>query len=305
MPSTLKTAGFRKWFKDDPLLPVLLAMVRYGADARYCGPKRDRLAHNHPSMIQASLDKYISEAQGFNAVRGPSPNIAAVRAELEAQAGSGVAVHIAPKGTVPKAGSVGRLIDDKSCGGPISVNFHVDMSTAEKVQMDRLNVVTHLIQAGRRKYGPHATLKVSKIDIKAAYRRVLLRVLDWWLGGISSKDSKGNIQYWIECALSFGLASAVWWFCIIAAAIRNASKGAELDLFLAQYLDDSLIISEASRAQDDVDRLRGLIVDLGFSVNKKKLAAEGTPADSVVYIGIEVDVHFIDIYTGMLLNFYL
>ena len=90
----------------------------------------------------------------------------------------------------------------------------------------------------------------------------------------------------------------MWWFCIIAAAIRNASKGAELDLFLAQYLDDSLIISEASRAQDDVDRLRGLIVDLGFSVNKKKLAAEGTPADSVVYIGIEVDVQAMQYRVG-------
>lgn len=135
VPSTLSLHGVRRQFGDplkgfaeqaDPLVRVLLAMLRHmdGAHLLHYGPKGDRFAPHHPSLVPEALRTYISDLQRHGAVVGPWDEVAEVREFLRSMASpgsepgkSGAApgmqsakqpVHHVPCGTADKPGARGR-----------------------------------------------------------------------------------------------------------------------------------------------------------------------------------------------------
>ena len=288
VPSTLSLDGIRKWFgRDRPLVDVLLAMVAYGVNAMYEGPQVDRMARDHPSLVQAALAKYIREGRRLGAVEGPFASVDAVRAFLRAM-GLADRLHRNPRGCVPKPGAdpPWRIIDDKSAGFLDAVNAWISLSGLETVQMDGLRVVTRLIQKARAKYGRTAKLVAFKVDIEAAFRRLVLRMADWWLGLMSiADDARGEVLYYLDVACSFGMRSSVFWFGVFSLAIRRC--GRDLGAFWSVYVDDILGIEEASRAQASLDLLLEVITDIGFTVQERKVEP---PTQVIEYIGFIVDL---------------
>ena len=302
VPSTLSLHGVRRQFGDplkgfaeqaDPLVRVLLAMLRHGAHSLHFGPKQDRFAPHHPSLVPEAMRTYIRDSLKYGAVLGPWDDVEEVREFLRSVAGPGakpgnsgaVPLHHVPCGTVDKPGTAGRVIKDMSFGNVESINFWITMAEQDTVVFDRLPVVTRIIREARRRHGPDAPLRAYKLDIEAAFRRVVLRVADWWMGLTGVPDDDGAIKYWLDIACTFGMRSSVFIYCLFSAAMRR--WGHDLDQLLAIYMDDIFGIAQEDDADAALQRIIDMVLDCGFTVQPKKIVP---PASVVEYIGVIVDL---------------
>ena len=282
MRSRLRPAGMRKWFQGDPSLPVMLAAAEFGVNAMYTGPIRDRTARHHPSLDPRVLREYAAEGLAMGAVKGPFASRAELGSFLQAAGVPHRHMHFNPRGVVPKPGKLGRLIDDKSFGGELSINHWVDVSATETVRYDRVQAVTSLLREARRRW-PGEPLKVLKLDISAAFRHLLLRVHDWWLGCFELEG-----EFFVDVACPFGMVSSVFWFGVFSSAFRRAAR--RLGVLMAVYVDDFFMVAPERLACAHRDTISCMVRDVGFSLSAAKLAKDGAPADAVEFIGIVVDV---------------
>jgi len=135
----------------------------------------------------------------------------------------------------------------------------------------------------------HAAPWLAKLDLKDAYKHVLVHPDDWHLLGFHWGHRDGAPLLYFSKVLNFGLRSAPALFDIFAGYLQRfmAREGVEADL--VRYVDDFLLISPT---QDECARDLHVMLDTcdasGFAVQPSKVT---DPTRVIEILGIIIDVN--------------
>ena len=126
-----------------------------------------------------------------------------------------------------------RMIHDLSYPPGISVNDHIPDSLCYVKYLSLDSVIHNIVQSG-----PGTLL--AKIDLKDAYKHVLVHPEDWHLLGLTLTH-QGHTEYYVDITLPFGLSSAPRIFTEVADALAFGmrSQGAT---YVEHYLDDFITL---------------------------------------------------------------
>lgn len=257
--------------KDHPdveLAQYLLAGItegfRIGFDHTHtCVSAKSNLlsAEQNPEVVRA----YLQEEVDLGRVIGPLPK--------ESSHG----IHISPFGVIPKSGKPGkwRLIVDMSSPRGQSINNGIseELSSLSYISVDDVARVVALL--GRN------TL-LAKVDIKSAYRMVLVHPQDRMLLGM---EWQGSI--YVDTCLPFGLRSAPRIFTALADAIEWGAQQLGVT-WLLHYLDDYITLGApgSQECAANIATFLELCRRLGVPIAMEK--CEG-PTTKLTYLGIEID----------------
>ena len=165
-------------------------------------------------------------------------------------------------GAVPKPDSEDvRLTHD--CSMPKGKGFN-SYSKVNSFKFQTLDDAIKLLKPG---------YFMSKIDLKSAYRSVLIHPSNYAGTGLKWRFKGGKVKftYFVDTRLPFGGKRSPEIFDRLTQAVRRimAKKGFEA---IVVYLDDFLVIGESMEAcQAAFDSLLSLLQNLGFPINWKKV----------------------------------
>ena len=218
-------------------------------------------AEQNPEVVRA----YLQEEVDLGRVIGPLPK--------ESSHG----IHISPFGVIPKSGKPGkwRLIVDMSSPRGQSINNGIseELSSLSYISVDDVARVVALL-------GKNTLL--AKVDIKSAYRMVLVHPQDRMLLGM---EWQGSI--YVDTCLPFGLRSAPRIFTALADAIEWGAQQLGVT-WLLHYLDDYIILGApgSQECAANMATFLELCRMLGVPIAMEK--CEG-PTTKLTYLGIEID----------------
>ena len=161
-----------------------------------------------------------------------------------------------------------------------SVNSHIDetLCTLQYSTVD--DAVNHVLRHGK------GTL-MSKIDIKDAYKHIIVAPRDWHLLGCTWPSPAGVTEYYVDLTLPFGLRSSPYLFEQFASGLQYIMerKGAH---DIEHYLDDYFTCGPANTniCQDNIDIMLKSCNETGFEVNLSKFVE---PTTELEYLGIVID----------------
>ena len=179
-----------------------------------------------------------------------------------------------------------RVIHDLSWPPHQSVNEYIsdDDATVHYVAFDDIAKKVN-------DYGRGALL--SRLDLAAAYKHVVVRPDDWDLLGCTWTHDSGYTEFFVDLTLPFGLKSSAKLFTEMADALKLAmeySGVSEVD----HYLDDYIMIGP--RDSDICDRNLNIMINtcrkLGFEVNFDKVTK---PNPVVEFLGLIIDSNKLEI----------
>ena len=98
-----------------------------------------------------------------------------------------------------------RVIHDLSWPPVSSINDHIDEDMCSVHYSNIDDAVHHVIQCGRGSL-------MAKLDLKDAYRHVVVAPEYWHLLGLTWPNSEGIREYYLELTLPFGLRSSCYIF---------------------------------------------------------------------------------------------
>jgi hypothetical protein len=186
-------------------------------------------------------------------------------------------LFVSPIGTVPKKDTDDiRRIHNLSHPIGASINDFIEYQPLRYASFDDAVSIA-------KKLGPKALF--AKLDVKAAFRCIPIHPSDRkWLG------MRWRNQYYADLALPFGMSSspALWeqFASLVEWIIRNSGVR-----WVCHYVDDFLLggAADSDECARAVARACEILKELGVPVNAEKLAAEGTPATIVRFLGIIID----------------
>jgi hypothetical protein len=280
-----------------PLVPVYLKptcalRLQVWRDELAEFPEREPLLQwledGFPSLSACAPVSFLARNHGsFEAHR--SDSMKHLREEVEAgriiDCGTSIPcwpIRINPLGSVEKKGTFARRrISDMSFPAHHSVNDGIDCSQLPALRYASVQDVADILRVHHAAGG--GPMFMAKVDLEAAYRQFPLRPADRWQFGYFVDG-----RYYLDTRLPFGLSTAPSHFSRITRAICWLMRRAGYTCI--GYLDDFLMI-EATRERTEaaVAFLLALLERLGLPVSQRKLAAEGTPANHMIFLGILVD----------------
>lgn len=181
---------------------------------------------------------------------------------------------ISALGAIVKDSGKVRLIHDASQPQHTSLNSYATIY--DKISLDTINHAEELIRPG---------YFLAKIDLKSAYRSVLIHPSQYKLTGLKWCFDKSP-TYMVDTRLPFGARLSVDIFYKLGCAVKYimSSKGYHNVLV---YLDDFLIIEPTKeKCIETLNILIKLVRKLGFSVAWDKV--EG-PTNRLTFLGVELD----------------
>ena len=187
-------------------------------------------------------------------------------------------MQVSPLYTIPKKeeGKY-RMIHDLSQPKTGSVNDNIapEMSTVQYCSV--ADVVRHIQDSGDRDYF------MAKVDMKDAYRSVPIHKQDWRFLGMKIAD-----KYFVDRCLPMGLRSSCTIYQRISDALAWSFMGGSPSTFIANYLDDFLLITTSRQAcQTLLDEVMVKCEFMGVPVNAEKTV---TATKSLTFLGIGIDV---------------
>ena len=215
----------------------------------------------HPMAITNYLDREVNEGRMF----GPLP--------LDRTRG----LHINCMGAVPKGHTPGRwrLITDLSYpeGGSVNEGIQPQLCSLHYTSVESVAAVA-------RQLGKGALL--AKLDIKSAYRLVLVHPHDRYLLGVEWKGA-----CYVDGMLHFGLRSAPKIFTVVADALEWIIRQNGVTL-IDHYRDDFITMGppDSETCGQNLDRILAVYRELGVPLAIDKL--EG-PSHCLTFLGIEMD----------------
>lgn len=254
-------------------LPLqILGMLRYGCQIGYTGPPRHVISKN---LASASLN----------------PEVITNRLEKELVAGRVRAVHLnlnhpniknipfisSPIGLVPKDGTGYRQINHLSFPEDVSVNAGIPTEYRSLVYTTLDKIFARVRSAGKGCY-------VHKEDIENAFRNIVVAPHLWWLLGFQWLE-----QFYVDCCLPFGLATAPFLFNLFAEAF-NWILISWLKWEVDHYLDDFISVIPASLATPSFIEHR--LACFSFICNAVGLPSNLSKrvcATLAVVLGVEID----------------
>ena len=134
----------------------------------------------------------------------------------------------------------------------------------------------------------YAHIRLSKFDIKNAFRHVPVRPEHWDLQGFEWDE-----KLYIDLRMCFGLSIAPYVFWRISNFITKVASAHYSVRHVIPYMDDFLIISTGNsemeadvNATADFANFRHCLRDIGFSINEAKVVP---PSLVVTFLGIVID----------------
>lgn len=216
-------------------------------------------AYEHPEVIDAYLSSECLLGRVLGPFTQPPP----------------CPLHINRFGVIPKRAQPGkwRLIVDLSFPDGASVNEGIPPDLCSLRYPSLEVAIQQILQMGQG-------ARLSKLDIKDAYRIVPVHPDDWPLLGMQWKGC-----FYLDTRLPFGLRSAPKLFTALADAVQwlIRDKGVE---FCIHYLDDYLFVETPQVEARALSIATQVLSDLGIPMAPEKV--EG-PATTLVFLGIELD----------------
>ena len=253
-------------YPDQPTLHQVLLAIRYGVRLGFTGPRSRRLGTNHASATQHPIiiTENIRSETSLDRTRGPFtelpfPNFRA-----------------SPLGTHPKSsGGLRRIHDlswphDRTSG---SVNAHINVLDFPLAYSSFDEAITHIISVG-----PGAIL--SKSDLDAAFRHIIVHCEDWELLGFS-----WDAQWYFDVVLPFGCRSSPFLYNVFAELLHWLTLALGVVLML-HYVDDFLFIEHPDQKPVALSVFARTCYILGFQRNPAK---EEGPCTRLPFLGITLD----------------
>lgn len=173
-----------------------------------------------------------------------------------------------------------RIIHDLSWCPKMGVNNFIDKSLCS-VQYVSIDSAIDLI----KKAGSQA--QMSKIDLQDAYKSIVVRPADWHLLGSSWTDDLGNIWYFIDHVLPFGLRSSAMLFNLFASALEMfiLNEGCSSCI---HYLDDYFTVGKegTEECSKNLEVMLKVCSETGVAVNYSKVVE---PTKEIEFLGIILD----------------
>ena len=173
-----------------------------------------------------------------------------------------------------------RVIHDLSWPPHVSVNSHIDplLCSVSYVSID--NAVKALRLRGR-----HSLM--SKIDLKDAYKNIMVRPADWHHLGSTWVNDDGETEFFVDHVLPFGLRSSAMLFDLFASALEFAMYLNKCTNVI-HYLDDFYTCgkAETEECSSNLSIMLKTCVLLGMPVNPAKVVQ---PVSRMEFLGIIID----------------
>ncbi|GAV06389.1 hypothetical protein RvY_16396 [Ramazzottius varieornatus] len=242
---------------------MVLDIIDNGADIGFNGPRYPRFTKNSATarefseVLLKSITKEVASGHSVGPFFSPPfPNFV-----------------VSSLGVREKKTGGHRIIMDLSRPFGDSVNDHIspeDYSLAFCSVDDACNMLQTV--------GKGALM--AKEDVKAAFRLIPVRPLDWPLLGYMVSGS-----YYFDVVLPFGCRSSPFLFCLFSYAVHWILEHHTQHHNILHYVDDFLIIGR-TECPHVVSEMRRLCHELGVPLATEK--AEG-PSTSLTFLGIQLD----------------
>ena len=249
----------------------VLNYIRHGVPIGYAGPESSRVHDNWPSVYKLRTEVESSLLYDVNRGRKAGPFPYKPFANF---VGS-------PMGAFYKKHSNKvRVIHDLSWPPEASVNTFIDDSlcTLQYISID--DAVKYVKEIGK------GTL-MSKIDIKDAFKHVIVNPDYWHLLGSTWNTIDGDVQFYVDLVLPFGLRSSPFLFNQFAIGLEYIMKckGASI---VEHYLDDYFTCgsSKSNECHNNVQIMIDACNETGFEVNPSKVVY---PTTELEFLGIVID----------------
>lgn len=184
---------------------------------------------------------------------------------------------VSPLGAIPKEDGGVRIIHDGSRPLGSALN---DYAMLSKVRFQTFDEALRLATPGSF---------LAKVDLKAAYRSVLINPCEYKMTGIKwcfTGDS--SYTYLFDTRLPFGARLAPSCFHRLTQAVRRFMARQGFKNIIA-YLDDFLIIEDSrERCAAGQMCLISLLIRLGFAISWAKVVG---PCQSITFLGLIIDTN--------------
>jgi len=185
-------------------------------------------------------------------------------------------IIISALGAIPKSNGGIRLIHDASRPHGHSLNDHAELDMSQKFQSlsDLGEMLTH-------------EAYLAKVDLKSAYRSVLVHPDDYKATGLKWKfDHDSKEVYMIDKRLPFGARFSPGIFHRLTQAVKRMMIGYGFTSIVV-YLDDFCIVEKSKeRCKQALNCLLWLLRKLGFAIAWEKVEC---PSHTLTFLGIEID----------------
>ena len=248
----------------------LLHDIIYGVSIGYSGPRSCRISKNWPSSVtfKTEIMNSINDDISMGRIVGPvaSPM-------FDNFVGS-------PLGAFQKVRSNKiRIIHDLSWPPGQSINEHISKEdyTMEFIKFDD---ITHNLQVCNK------PIFMSKLDVRDAYKYIIVREQDWELLGFTFPDAAGKLQYYTWKCLPFGLRSAPCLFEQFACGMEYIMRvnGATN---IMHYMDDYFTYETGyKKCENNLKIMLETCKNLGMEVQPTKVVSACT---RIEILGIIID----------------
>jgi hypothetical protein len=184
---------------------------------------------------------------------------------------------ISPLGAIPKRNSDKiRVIHDLSFPPDQSVN---SMISKEDFSLNYVRVDDAVDWCRKM---PPASTYMAKIDLKDAFKHVLVNPKDWHLLGFEWQG-----LYYFSKVLNFGLRSSPALFDVFASALEQMILQKGTVSSILRYVDDFLIIADSeSICHDSLQIMIDTCKKAGFDIQPSKVVM---PSRVVEFLGVVID----------------
>jgi len=277
-PGHLSESAHQEVFSDHPLGDWMVHSVRCGFSLMSDTPTSPRSARNAirgcPTSAGIAADAAMwalvaTEVEDGAFARWP-PGCSTTPSALRFLSFFGV----------PKPDGATRGVSDQS-GGAGSVNACTHRSPYVGLRLARFHRIIQRIQ-WMKQSRPGVAVLLAKLDASRAFRQCTLPVADYH----HSAYRFGNEVY-VDTRLMMGASASGDAMSACISAVRDV-LGRE-GIFSETYVDDMMLVLYEDEAPAAMDRVRSLWDQLGWRVNPKKLALEGSPATTAIFLGLLID----------------
>ena len=258
---------------DQQYVHKLLDYIRFGVPIGYNGPDLHRICPNWPSAIE--LSKHVTQTLANDIDRGTKAGPFPVP-PFKHFIGSPLGAFIR------KRSNKVRVIHDLSYPACSSVNSYIDEELCSLQYSSVDDAVQHVLRCGK-------DALMTKVDLRDAYKHVVVSPKDWHLLGLTWQTANGTTEYYVDLTLPFGLRSSPFLFEQFASGLQYIMEKMGCNN-IEHYLDDYFSCGPgyAQTCQANLDIMLRACEETGFEVNPAKLIK---PTTELEYLGIVIDSH--------------
>ena len=244
---------------DREFVQSLLHSIEYGVNIGYQGERHSLISTNWPSAnkyssaVTKSIEKDLFHGRKAGPFKEPP---------FQNFVGS-------PMGAFPKKRSMGkyRVIHDLSWPPGRSINDYIlkEEFTLQYISIDDIASLVKVL------HGKCMGSYMSKIDLEDAFKHIAVRNQDWELLGSTWYDTKGQVCYYVDLVLPFGLRSSPKLFNDFADGLEYIMKNRGASS-IVHYLDDFFTCdTDLDQCRKNLDIMSSACIDIGFSLQPSKI----------------------------------